>query len=222
MRQKKTPIGGTSLLDSSDDRSESTRSLGADCYGETEEVLIEHNLWRVPVIVKRFRNTGVEYEDLVSMGTLGLVKAVQTFRPERHVQLQTYATRCILNEVLMYLKHRSCKKNSAIVVSLEETLNEDADGHYLTREDVLGTDEYDGLRCVETKVERQLLSEAIKKLKEQEKTVIGLRFGYGARDDRELSQKEVGEILGLSQSYVSRVEKRALKRLKTELLAVGF
>lgn len=174
--------------------------------------LIEHNLRLVVYIAKKFENTGINIEDLVSIGTIGLIKAVNTFEPKKNIKLATYASRCIENEILMYLR-RNIKNR--VEVSLDEPLNVDWDGNELLLSDVLGTEGDMIYKKIESEVEKSLLWEAMHKLNNREKTIVKLRFGLG--DGQEKTQKEVADILGISQSYISRLEKRILKRLQREI-----
>ncbi|NLV15800.1 MAG: RNA polymerase sporulation sigma factor SigE [Syntrophomonadaceae bacterium] len=174
--------------------------------------LIEHNLRLVVYIAKKFENTGINIEDLVSIGTIGLIKAVNTFDPHKNIKLATYASRCIENEILMYLRRNQKTK---IEVSLDEPLNIDWDGNELLLSDVLGTEVDMIYKQVEEEVEKTLLVQAMLKLSPREKTIIKLRFGL--EDGTEKTQKEVADVLGISQSYISRLEKRILKRLKREI-----
>ena len=184
----------------------------ADCNMEVKSSLIEHNLRLVVYIAKKFENTGINIEDLVSIGTIGLIKAVNTFEPKKNIKLATYASRCIENEILMYLR-RNLKHR--VEVSLDEPLNVDWDGNELLLSDVLGTESDMIYKKIEGEVEKNLLWQAMHKLNSREKTIIQLRFGLG--DVGEKTQKEVADILGISQSYISRLEKRILKRLQREI-----
>ncbi|MGS0764240.1 RNA polymerase sporulation sigma factor SigE [Syntrophomonas curvata] len=177
-----------------------------------KSTLIEHNLRLVVYIAKKFENTGINIEDLVSIGTIGLIKAVNTFEPRKNIKLATYASRCIENEILMYLR-RNLKNR--VEVSLDEPLNVDWDGNELLLSDVLGTESDMIYKKIEGEVEKSLLWQAMHKLSAREKTIIQLRFGLG--DAGEKTQKEVADILGISQSYISRLEKRILKRLQREI-----
>ncbi len=179
---------------------------------EVKSTLIEHNLRLVVYIAKKFENTGINIEDLVSIGTIGLIKAVNTFEPSKNIKLATYASRCIENEILMYLR-RNLKNRAE--VSLDEPLNVDWDGNELLLSDVLGTESDMIYKKIEGEVEKSLLWQAMQKLSPREKTIIQLRFGLG--DIGEKTQKEVADILGISQSYISRLEKRILKRLQREI-----
>ncbi len=177
-----------------------------------KSTLIEHNLRLVVYIAKKFENTGINIEDLVSIGTIGLIKAVNTFEPKKNIKLATYASRCIENEILMYLR-RNQKNRSE--VSLDEPLNVDWDGNELLLSDVLGTEGDMIYKTIESEVEKSLLWQAMHKLNNREKTIIQLRFGLN--EGTEKTQKEVADILGISQSYISRLEKRILKRLQREI-----
>ncbi len=174
--------------------------------------LIEHNLRLVVYIAKKFENTGINIEDLVSIGTIGLIKAVNTFEPKKNIKLATYASRCIENEILMYLR-RNLKNRGE--VSLDEPLNVDWDGNELLLSDVLGTESDMIYKKIEGEVEKSLLWQAMHKLNGREKTIIQLRFGLAGEEEK--TQKEVADILGISQSYISRLEKRILKRLQREI-----
>lgn len=180
---------------------------------EVKQALIERNLRLVVYIARKFENTGVCVEDLISIGTIGLIKAVNTFDAEKRIKLATYASRCIENEILMYLR-RSCKLK--LEVSLDEPLNVDWDGNELLLSDILGTDADAIYRGIEDEVDKELLSLAMKKLTPREKKIMELRFGlYG---NREYTQKQVADMMGISQSYISRLEKHIIKLLKSEML----
>jgi len=174
-------------------------------------MLIERNLRLVVYIARKFENTGVNIEDLVSIGTIGLIKAVNTFDPSKKIKLATYASRCIENEILMYLRRNNKLRAE---VSLDEPLNVDWDGNELLLSDVLGTDSDTIYRNLEDEVDRELLYDALDKLSERERTIMELRFGLGT--GQEMTQKDVADLLGISQSYISRLEKRILKRLQRE------
>lgn len=189
--------------------------LGTEQAEEAKSVLIEHNLRLVVYIAKKFDNTGVGVEDLISIGTIGLIKAINTFNPVKNIKLATYASRCIENEILMYLRRNS---KTRMEVSIDEPLNVDWDGNELLLSDILGTDEDVISRRLEDEVEISLLAKAINKLSPREQTIIRLRFGLGKKDDTEKTQKEVADFLGISQSYISRLEKRIMKRLKKEIV----
>ncbi|MBS5736819.1 MAG: RNA polymerase sporulation sigma factor SigE [Clostridiales bacterium] len=179
---------------------------------KAKTTLIEHNLRLVVYISKKFENTGIHIEDLISIGTIGLIKAVNTFRPEKNIKLATYASRCIENEILMYLRKNS---NSKMEVSLEEPLNIDWDGNELLLSDVLGSDSDTVVKNIESEIELSALRNAIRGLSEREREIMILRFGLGT--NREYTQKEVADILNISQSYISRLEKKILIKLKKEL-----
>ena len=180
---------------------------------EVKQTLIERNLRLVVYIARKFENTGVCVEDLISIGTIGLIKAVNTFDAEKRIKLATYASRCIENEILMYLR-RSCKLK--LEVSLDEPLNVDWDGNELLLSDILGTDADAIYRGIEDEVDKELLSLTMKKLTPREKKIMELRFGlYG---NREYTQKQVADMMGISQSYISRLEKHIIKLLKSEML----
>ena len=180
---------------------------------DVKQTLIERNLRLVVYIARKFENTGVCVEDLISIGTLGLIKAVNTFDAEKRIKLATYASRCIENEILMYLR-RSCKLK--LEVSLDEPLNVDWDGNELLLSDILGTDADAIYRGIEDEVDKELLSLAMKKLTPREKKIMELRFGlYG---NREYTQKQVADMMGISQSYISRLEKHIIKLLKSEMI----
>lgn len=189
--------------------------LGTEQEKEAKAVLIEHNLRLVVYIAKKFDNTGVGVEDLISIGTIGLIKAINTFNPVKNIKLATYASRCIENEILMYLRRNS---KTRMEVSIDEPLNVDWDGNELLLSDILGTDEDVISRHLEDEVEITLLGKAISKLSPREQTIIKLRFGLGRGENREKTQKEVADLLGISQSYISRLEKRIMKRLKKEIV----
>ena len=211
-------IGGNDVLPAPlDPKSEAfvLGKLGPDQKEEARSVLIEHNLRLVVYIAKKFDNTGVGVEDLISIGTIGLIKAINTFNPVKNIKLATYASRCIENEILMYLRRNSKTK---MEVSIDEPLNVDWDGNELLLSDILGTDEDVISRRLEDEAEISLLTKAIGKLSDREQTIVRLRFGIGSRDSKEQTQKEVADLLGISQSYISRLEKRIMKRLKKEIV----
>ena len=182
---------------------------------EMKSILIEHNLRLVVYIAKKFDNTGVGVEDLISIGTIGLIKAINTFNPERNIKLATYASRCIENEILMYLRRNNKTK---LEVSIDEPLNVDWDGNELLLSDILGTEEDIIYRGIEQEVDRKLLKKALTKLTDRERIIVNLRFGLNTEDGNERTQKEVADLLGISQSYISRLEKKIIKRLKKEMV----
>ena len=186
--------------------------LGTEYEEEAKSILIEHNLRLVVYIAKKFDNTGVGVEDLISIGTIGLIKSINTFDPDKNIKLATYASRCIENEILMYLRKNGAQRTE---VSFDEPLNTDWDGKELLLSDVLGTDSDVVMRPIEADVDRQLLQTAVSHLSPRERDIITMRFGLGGI--KELTQKEVADRLGISQSYISRLEKRIILRLRREL-----
>jgi len=187
--------------------------LGTDEEDSAKAILIEHNLRLVVYIARKFENTGINVEDLISIGTIGLIKAINTFKTEKKIKLATYASRCIENEILMYLRRTAKTKTE---VSIDEPLNVDWEGNELLLSDILGTDNDVICKDVEDEVDRTLLQKAIEKLSKREKSIVRLRFGIGG-DGEEKTQKEVADILGISQSYISRLEKKIIERLKKEI-----
>ena len=185
------------------------RNIGEQSARDT---LIEHNLRLVAYIAKRFENTGASIEELISIGTLGLMKAVSTFCPDKNIKLATYASRCIENEILMFLRKNHGKHR---VISFDEPLSSDWDGNELLLSDVLGSEPDSVCRHIEESEERMLVRRSVATLTEREKTIVELRFGLKGR--REMTQKEVAEHLGISQSYISRLEKKIMKRLRREM-----
>ena len=181
---------------------------------EAKEKLIAHNLRLVDYIAKKFDNTKVGTEDLISIGTIGLMKAINTFDASKSIKLATYASRCIENEILMYLRKNNKQK---LEVSIDEPLNVDWDGNELLLSDILGTDEDVIYRDLETQADLKLLHQALKTLNGREKMIIELRFGLHSKDGEELTQKQVADLLGISQSYISRLEKKIMKRLHREM-----
>ena len=175
--------------------------------------LIEHNLRLVVYIARRFENTGINIEDLISIGTIGLIKAINTFRPDKNIKLATYASRCIENEILMFLRKTGNQKTE---ISFDEPLNTDWDGNELLLSDILGTDADMVMRPIEDDVDKTLLINAIDRLSPREREIIVMRFGIGGT--KEKTQKEVADIMGISQSYISRLEKRILSRLRREIM----
>ena len=211
-------IGGTEVLPSPlepEQEQEMIDRLGKEGDAKARSMLIEHNLRLVVYIAKKFDNTGVGVEDLISIGTIGLIKAINTFNPDKKIKLATYASRCIENEILMYLRRNSKTK---MEVSIDEPLNVDWDGNELLLSDILGTEEDVINKDMETEAEHNQLREAISKLSKREQTIVKLRFGIATRDGEEKTQKEVADLLGISQSYISRLEKRIINRLRREIV----
>ena len=207
-------IGGSDTLPAPLSRAEEDKSIAALCQGDesARSRLIEHNLRLVVFIAKRFENTGVNIEDLISIGTIGLIKSINTFKPGRNIKLATYASRCIENEILMHLRKISAQRSE---VSFDEPLNTDWDGNELLLSDILGTEADEVSRPLEDDADKQGLLEALSCLSEREKRIGSLRFGLPR--GREYTQKEVADMLGISQSYISRLEKRILERLKKDM-----
>ena len=208
-------IGGSDTMPAPLDRAAEQQAIRALAAGSEEaaSLLIEHNLRLVVYIARRFENTGINIEDLISIGTIGLIKAVGTYQPAKSIKLATYASRCIENEILMHLRKTSSQKTE---LSLDEPLNTDWDGNELLLSDILGTESDLVMKPIEADVDRQLLSDALEKLEDREREIITLRFGLDGRPER--TQKEVADRLGISQSYISRLEKRIISRLKREIL----
>ena len=194
---------------------EMIKKLETDEREYARKTLVERNLRLVVYIAKKFENTGIGIEDLISIGTIGLMKSVNTFNSEKKIKLATYASRCIENEILMYLRRNNKTK---LEVSIDESLNVDWDGNELLLSDILGTDEDVIYKDIENEVERKLLVRAIGKLSERERTIINMRFGLNNAQGEEMTQKEVAAVLGISQSYISRLEKKIMKRLKREMI----
>lgn len=207
-------IGGSDILPAPLDRAQEAETIAAMAKGDQEakSTLIEHNLRLVVYIARRFESTGINLEDLISIGTIGLIKAVSTFRPEKNIKLATYASRCIENEILMYIRKIASHRSD---VSLDEPINTDWDGNELRLGDVLGTEPDAVSRPLEDDVDLRLLREALDQLPAKEKTIVSLRYGIGG--GREKTQKEVADIMGISQSYISRLEKRIILRLRREI-----
>jgi len=211
-------IGGAEVLPPPLEAEEESRMLELLDTEERENAkstLVEHNLRLVVYIAKKFDNTGISVEDLISIGTIGLIKAINTFNTGKNIKLATYASRCIENEILMYLRKNNKVK---LEVSIDEPLNVDWDGNELLLSDILGTDEDCIYKNMEEEANRQMLKAAMKHLSAREKVIIDLRFGLNSRDGKEKTQKEVADLLGISQSYISRLEKKIMRRLKSEIL----
>lgn len=207
-------IGGNDALPPPLTKGEEEELLQKISEGDekTKSILIERNLRLVVYIARKFENTGVNIEDLISVGTIGLIKAVNTFDPSKMIKLATYASRCIENEILMYLRRNNKVKSE---ISFYEPLNIDWDGNELLLSDILGTENDMVYNMIEDEVDKQLLFIAMRKLNEREKEIVMLRFGLNGQ--KEKTQKEVADMLGISQSYISRLEKRIIKRLKREI-----
>ncbi|HIW82919.1 MAG TPA: RNA polymerase sporulation sigma factor SigE [Candidatus Dorea gallistercoris] len=211
-------IGGSEILPApleTEEEARQIRRLGTEEEEQAKKILIEHNLRLVVYIAKKFDNTGVGVEDLISIGTIGLIKAINTFNPGKKIKLATYASRCIENEILMYLRRNN---KTRMEVSIDEPLNVDWDGNELLLSDILGTEEDTIYRDLETEAERRLLVRAIGRLTGRERTIIQMRFGLGTPDGEEKTQKEVADMLGISQSYISRLEKKIMQRLRREMV----
>ena len=208
-------IGGSDTLPPPLARPDEERAIRRAEEGDEQakKLLIEHNLRLVVYISKRFENTGINIEDLISIGTIGLIKAVNTFNSSKNIKLATYASRCIENEILMHLRKISSQRTE---ISFDEPLNTDWDGNELLLSDILGTDEDEVARPLEDDADRQMLMEAIATLGERERSIILMRFGLPS--GREYTQKEVADIMGISQSYISRLEKRIIEQLRREIL----
>ena len=209
-------IGGSEVLPPPLDpaqEAEVLKRLGTEREEEAKSILIEHNLRLVVYIAKKFENTGVGVEDLISIGTIGLIKAINTYNKEKNIKLATPASRCIENEILMYLRRNNKTK---MEVSIDEPLNVDWDGNELLLSDILGTDEDIVYKNLEDEAEIKMLNKAIGKLSKREKLIVELRYGINREDGMEMTQKEVADLLGISQSYISRLEKKIIKRLRKE------
>ena len=207
-------IGGSEALPpplSAEEEARLLAHIGSD--DSVKSILIERNLRLVVYIARKFENTGIGIEDLISIGSIGLIKAINTFNPAKNIKLATYASRCIENEILMYLRKNN---NARTEISIDEPLNVDWDGNELLLSDILGTEPDTIHRGIEEEVDRELLGIAIHKLSERERRIMQLRFGLGGGNER--TQKEVADMLGISQSYISRLEKRIISRLKKEIL----
>lgn len=211
-------IGGADVLPAPLELEEENRTimaLGTEEEESAKKKLIEHNLRLVVYIAKKFDNTGVGVEDLISIGTIGLIKSINTFNPNKNIKLATYASRCIENEILMYLRRNNKTK---LEVSIDEPLNVDWDGNELLLSDILGTEEDTIYRDLENEAEHKLLIHAINGLSSRERLIVKMRYGLGTETGEEKTQKEVADILGISQSYISRLEKKIMQRLKREMV----
>ena len=211
-------IGGTEVLPAPlepEEENAAILNLETEFKEEARKKLIEHNLRLVVYIAKKFDNTGVGVEDLISIGTIGLIKAINTFNPTKKIKLATYASRCIENEILMYLRRNNKTK---LEVSIDEPLNVDWDGNELLLSDILGTDEDVIYKDLENEAERRLLVKAVNGLSKRERLIVKMRYGFETEDGEEKTQKEVADLLGISQSYISRLEKKIMQRLKREMV----
>ena len=211
-------IGGADILPAPLDAAQEAQMiglLGGEEDAHARSTLIEHNLRLVVYIAKKFDNTSVGVEDLISIGTIGLIKAINTFNPDKNIKLATYASRCIENEILMYLRRNN---KTMLEVSIDEPLNVDWDGNELLLSDILGTDEDVIYHDIESEVEKNLLNSAINRLSPRERKIVELRYGLTDGEGTEMTQKEVADLLGISQSYISRLEKKIMKRLKKEMV----
>ncbi len=211
-------IGGADILPpplDTKNEAELIAKLGTEDEKEARSTLIEHNLRLVVYIAKKFDNTCVGVEDLISIGTIGLIKAINTFNPAKNIKLATYASRCIENEILMYLRRNN---KTRMEVSIDEPLNVDWDGNELLLSDILGTEEDIIYRGLEDETEKDLLNRAISLLSPREQRIVELRYGLKDADGTEMTQKEVADLMGISQSYISRLEKKIMKRLKKEIV----
>ena len=211
-------IGGSDTLPQPLSREREAELIARMGRGDfaVRQTLIEHNLRLVVYLARRFENTGINMEDLIFIGTIGLIKAINTFRADKNIKLATYASRCIENEILMYLRKNAAQRTE---VSFDEPLSTDWDGKELLLSDVLGTDGDTVMRPIEADVDRKLLRDAVGKLSSREQDIITLRFGLGGK--KEMTQKEVADRMGISQSYISRLEKRIILRLKREILKMS-
>ena len=211
-------IGGSDILPAPLEAAaekKAIKDLGTEKDENARKILIEHNLRLVVYIAKKFDNTGVGVEDLISIGTIGLIKAINTFNPDKNIKLATYASRCIENEILMYLRRNN---KTRMEVSIDEPLNVDWDGNELLLSDILGTEEDAIYKDLDNEAEKKVLIRAIGRLSGREQMIIRMRFGLGTEDGEEKTQKEVADMLGISQSYISRLEKKIMQRLRREMV----
>ncbi|MDO4562702.1 MAG: RNA polymerase sporulation sigma factor SigE [Clostridia bacterium] len=205
-------IGGPDTLPPPLDKEEEARLLSDMSEKSVRDTLIERNLRLVVYIARRFENTSASIEDLISIGTIGLIKAINTFKTDKNIKLATYASRCIENEILMHLRKIGAQKSE---VSFDEPLNIDYDGNELLLSDILGTEEDVVNKNIEEQIERELLRSAVRRLEEREREIVTLRFGLAGGEEK--TQKEVADMLGISQSYISRLEKRIISRLRKDI-----
>ena len=211
-------VGGSQTLPPPLEPEEEEKALDRLSKGDTsvKQILVERNLRLVVYIAKKFENTGIGIEDLISIGTIGLMKAINTFNTDKKIKLATYASRCIENEILMFLRRSNRIKTE---VSIDEPLNQDGDGNELLLSDILGTDADVTSRRIEDEVDKKLLHASIEKLNKRERNIMELRFGFGSSDGNEKTQKEVADMLGISQSYISRLEKKIINKMKREIMS---
>ena len=211
-------IGGSDILPApleAEEEAKAIEALGTETEEKARKLLIEHNLRLVVYIAKKFDNTGVGVEDLISIGTIGLIKAINTFNPDKKIKLATYASRCIENEILMYLRRNN---KTRMEVSIDEPLNVAWDGNELLLSDILGTEEDTIYRDMENEAEKKVLFRAVSRLSSRERTIVQMRFGLGMPGGEEKTQREVADMLGISQSYISRLEKKIMQRLRREMV----
>lgn len=211
-------VGGSQTLPPPLEPKEEEKALDRLSKGDTsvKQILVERNLRLVVYIAKKFENTGIGIEDLISIGTIGLMKSINTFNTDKKIKLATYASRCIENEILMFLRRSNRIKTE---VSIDEPLNQDGDGNELLLSDILGTDADVTSRRIEDEVDKKLLHASIEKLNKRERNIMELRFGFGSSDGNEKTQKEVADMLGISQSYISRLEKKIINKMKREIMS---
>lgn len=211
-------VGGSQTLPPPLEPEEEEEVLDKLSKGDTsvKQILVERNLRLVVYIAKKFENTGIGIEDLISIGTIGLMKSINTFNTDKKIKLATYASRCIENEILMFLRRSNRIKTE---VSIDEPLNQDGDGNELLLSDILGTDADVTSRRIEDEVDKRLLHASIEKLNKRERNIMELRFGFGNSDGNEKTQKEVADMLGISQSYISRLEKKIINKMKREIMS---
>ena len=211
-------VGGSQTLPPPLNAKEEEEALDKLANGEekVKQLLVERNLRLVVYISKKFENTGIGIEDLISIGTIGLMKAINTFNTDKKIKLATYASRCIENEILMFLRRSNRIKTE---ISIDEPLNQDSDGNELLLSDILGTESDITSRRIEDEVDKKLLHASIEKLNKRERDIMELRFGFGELDGKEKTQKEVADMLGISQSYISRLEKKIINKMKKDIIS---
>lgn len=211
-------VGGSQTLPPPLEPKEEEEALHKLSQGDSsvKQILVERNLRLVVYIAKKFENTGIGIEDLISIGTIGLMKSINTFNTDKKIKLATYASRCIENEILMFLRRSNRIKTE---ISIDEPLNQDGDGNELLLSDILGTDADVTSRRIEDEVDKRLLHASIEKLNKRERNIMELRFGFGNSDGNEKTQKEVADMLGISQSYISRLEKKIISKMKRDIMS---